>query len=51
MISSAIDSGIVGTVSMDSELSTMGYSHVQEILNVKASDEVTQESYIVSLTS
>uniref|UniRef100_A0A1I8EFU1 Uncharacterized protein n=1 Tax=Wuchereria bancrofti TaxID=6293 RepID=A0A1I8EFU1_WUCBA len=45
MVSSAVDSGIVGTVSMYSELSIMGASHAKEILNVKLNEEVTQKSF------
>ncbi|VDO42769.1 unnamed protein product [Onchocerca flexuosa] len=47
MVSSGIDSGIVGTVSMHSELSTVA-SHVKEILKLKPDEEVIQKSCIVS---
>ncbi|KAK6104094.1 C9orf72-like family protein [Brugia pahangi] len=45
MVSSGVDSGIVGTVSIYSELSVMGGSHAKEILNVKLNEEVTQKSF------
>lgn len=48
MVSSGVDSGIVGTVSMYSELSTMASSHAKEMLNVKLNEEVTEASYIVN---
>ncbi|KAL3994697.1 C9orf72-like family protein [Acanthocheilonema viteae] len=42
------DSGIVGTVSMYSGLSTMASSHAKEILNVKQNEEVNERSCIVN---
>uniref|UniRef100_A0A0R3RFR2 UDENN FLCN/SMCR8-type domain-containing protein n=1 Tax=Elaeophora elaphi TaxID=1147741 RepID=A0A0R3RFR2_9BILA len=51
MVSSGVDSGIVGTVSMHSGLSTMASSHAKELLNVKQSDEVSEKSCIVNRDS
>ncbi|VBB33989.1 unnamed protein product, partial [Acanthocheilonema viteae] len=48
MVSSGFDSGIVGTVSMYSGLSTMASSHAKEILNVKQNEEVNERSCIVN---
>uniref|UniRef100_A0A8R1TJN3 Uncharacterized protein n=1 Tax=Onchocerca volvulus TaxID=6282 RepID=A0A8R1TJN3_ONCVO len=48
MVSSGVDSGIVGTVSMYSELSTVASPHAKEILKVKLDEEVMQKSCIIT---
>lgn len=46
MVSSGVDSGIVGTVSMYSGVSTMASSHTRKILNAKQNEEINTESCI-----
>ncbi|CAG9531278.1 unnamed protein product [Cercopithifilaria johnstoni] len=47
MVSSGVDSGIVGTVSMYSGLSTITSSHIKEVLNIEQNSEVNEKPCIV----